>query len=260
MNEELLASIEELGLSQKEARVYLANLMIGPAAVQKIADHSGIKRVTTYVILEALVNLGLVSQSTKGKKTVFTAEDPISLRRLLDKKQQQIKEQKEHFEGVLPELQELKGLPAETPNVKFYDSAEGIKSVFKTFLISQKSAKVTYGISNIDQVYAFFPEFRANLTNPSRAQSGIKSRFIYTSAEGPILKSSDRQRNRDSRWLPVDKYPLHGDINIVGDHIVMLSLTGTRPLGVSIRSAELAKSLLALFELVWDASEKYNRK
>src|SRR4051812_25054594 len=83
MNDELIASIEDLGLSQKEARVYLANLMLGPATVQKIADQSGIKRVTTYVILESLNNLGLVSQSTKGKKTYFVAEEPSHLRRLL---------------------------------------------------------------------------------------------------------------------------------------------------------------------------------
>jgi sugar-specific transcriptional regulator TrmB len=51
MNEELIGQIEELGLSNKEARVYVANLMLGPAGVQQIADASGIKRVTTYVIL-----------------------------------------------------------------------------------------------------------------------------------------------------------------------------------------------------------------
>src|SRR6185369_9751717 len=103
-------------------------LMLGPATVQKIADQSGIKRVTTYVILESLNNLGLVSQSTKGKKTYFVAEEPSQLRRLLQKKEQAIKEQQSHFDAILPELNQLKTLPTESPNVRFYDTAEGIRT------------------------------------------------------------------------------------------------------------------------------------
>ena len=154
MNDELIASIEDLGLSQKEARVYLANLMLGPATVQKIADQSSIKRVTTYVILESLSNLGLVSQSTKGKKTYFVAEEPAQLRRLLQKKEQAIKEQQKSFDAILPELNDLKSLPTESPNVRFYDTAEGIRGVIGSFLSSHinKDIKVVYGISNLDQL------------------------------------------------------------------------------------------------------------
>src|SRR6266851_2346010 len=123
MNDQTLVShIEELGLSNKEARVYLACLSIGPSSVQRIADESGIKRVTTYVILESLVGLGLVSQSVKGKKTYFIAEDPINLERLISRREQELKEQKQNFNQILPELKTLKTQPKDAPSVKFYDS------------------------------------------------------------------------------------------------------------------------------------------
>lgn len=259
VNEDLITHIEDLGLSQKEARVYLANLMLGAATVQQIAEQSGIKRVTTYVILESLNNLGLVSQSTKGKKTFFVAEDPTQLRRLLQKKEQSIKDQKTQFEQVLPELAKLKNLPTDSPNVRFYDTAEGIKTIMASFLEnSSRDVAELYGMSNLDQVYAFFPEFRPAFGNPERTRAGIHSRFIYTSQEGPILKPTDKERNRESRFVPLDKYPLTGDVTIVGDNIVMLSLIGNKPIGITIKSAELSKSFKAIFDLAWTSADRYN--
>lgn len=260
MGDELLRSIEDLGLSQKEARVYVANLTLGPATVQKIADQADIKRVTTYVILESLAGLGLVSQSNQGKKTLFTAEDPISLRRLIDKKQQQIKDQKASFENILPELQGLKNLPTDSPSVKFYEGAEGIRSIFNSFFDSHKAdVDMVFGISNLDQLHAFFPELENVQGNPARLKAGIPSKFLYTSSRGPIFKDTDKTRNRESRYVPPDKHPLNGDITIVGNRLLLLSLTSSKPIGVTIESAELAKAIRSLFFLAWESAEKYNK-
>lgn len=261
MDENLVSSLEDLGLSEKEAKVYLANLSLGASSVQKIADHSGIKRVTTYVILESLVNLGLVSQSTKGKKTLFIAEDPLSLSRLIAKREAELDDQKASFDAMLPQLKTLKNQPSDSPSVKFYDSAEGIKSVVKTFYrtVEAEGIKEVHGISNLDHLYTIFPEFRESVSNPSRVRAGIKSYIIYTSHEGPIFKQSDKRTNRESRFVPVEKYPISGDIGIVGPHLFLLSLTGSKPLGITIRSEELAEGMRALFKLAWQAAEKSSK-
>ncbi len=259
MNEELITQIEDLGLSEKEARVYVANLMLGPATVQKIADQANIKRVTTYVILESLAGLGLVSQTNQGKKTLFTAEDPISLKRLLDKKQQELKEQKQGFESILPELLNLKNIPADSPSVMFYDSAEGIRSIFASFLAThRKEIDMVYGVSNLDQLHEFFPEIRSEFVNPERLRSSIPSKFLYTTVRGPIYKDTDKEANRVSRWVPPEKYPFNGDINVVGNYIVMVSLSGAKPIGITIQSKELARGLRAMFDLAWESAAQFN--
>jgi predicted transcriptional regulator len=252
----LISHIEELGLSNKEARIYVACLAIGPSPVQRIADQSGIKRVTTYVILESLVGLGLVSQSVKGKKTYFIAEDPTNLRRLLDKREQELKEQKHNFDQVLPELQNLKLLPKESPTVKFYDSPDGIKTIMNLFLEQGKrpGVDIVYGFSNLDQLYAYFPEFRTASANPGRVRAGIKSHMLYTSSEGPILHVSDAERNRESRFLPYSVFPMSGDFTIVGDNVLMLSLSGPRPIGITISSKELSQGLRAMFMMAWEVA------
>ncbi len=261
MNEEITNQVEELGLSNKEARVYIANLMLGPAGVQQIADASGIKRVTTYVILESLVNLGLVSQISKAKKTLFNAESPEHLRRLLEKREQSLQDQRVQLEELLPELNDLKTLPKHTPSVKLYDSAEGIKTMIKNMLIESKRSGTgtIYSMSNLDQVYEFFPEFIENDANPERLKIGVAIQAVYTSSKGAVYQGKDAGLNRNSRYVPYDKYPLTGDILICGDSFALLTLTGTRPLGVAIHSPELSKTMHGLFSLAWEAAEPYNK-
>lgn len=260
MNEQLISQIEELGLSNKEARVYVACLSLGASPVQKIADQAGIKRVTAYVILESLVSLGLVSQSVKGKKTFFNAEEPSNLRRLLDKREQELKEQKQNFEHVLPELLGLKQLPKDSPNVKYYEGVEGVQTIIDSYLDPTYlgGVELIYGFSNLDHLFNFFPDIKDAMSNPRRTRAGLKSQFLYTYSGGPILAESDKANNRVSRFLPPDEFAMSGDFSIIGDHIFMLSLAGSSPMGIAITSAALAQGLRVIFQAAWEAAEKYN--
>jgi predicted transcriptional regulator len=260
MNDKLVSHVEELGLSNKEARVYLACLALGAAPVQKIADESGIKRVTTYVILESLAGLGLVSQSSRGKKTFFVAEDPINLERLIEKREEELGEQKLNFSHILPDLKSLKAQPKDSPSVKFYDSANGIKTIQTNFFEQATKPGVgwVYGFTNLDLVLDYFPEFMKDMSNPWRRKAGIRSQLLYTSKEGPVMKETDNMRNRESRWLPPEKYPIVGDFTIVGDNILMLSLGAPNPTGITINSHELSEGLRVIFRAAWEAAAQYN--
>jgi sugar-specific transcriptional regulator TrmB len=261
MNEQLISHIEELGLSNKEARVYVACLLTGAAAVQRIADQAGIKRVTTYVILESLVGLGLVSQSVKGKKTLFIAEEPTNLRRLLDKRAEELREQQSNFEMILPELSGLKSMPVDSPNVKYYDSIEGIQTILNSFIDRGRREDVVeaYGLSNIDRVNDFFPEIKTAKSNVRRREANIHSKFLYTSARGAILHDSDAASNRESRFVPFEKFPMTSDFTIVGDNVMLLTLNGKNPLGITITSSEIAASFRAIFDITWAAAEPFNK-
>lgn len=260
MNEQqLISHIEELGLSNKEARVYVACLMVGPSPVQRIADQAGIKRVTAYVILESLVGLGLVSQSIKGKKTFFIAEEPINLERLLEKREHELRDQRLNFQQVLPELGRLKAIPKELPEVKFYDGADGVRTLFATFFSSYKgSEKEIFVISNADQLHSFFPERKSGKGNPERVKLGIRSHLIYTSERGPFYHDTDKEGSRDSRFIPLEKYPLSGDISVIGDYVIMISMVGSRPMAVTLRNQDIAAAMRVIFQMTWDMAGQYN--
>ena len=67
----MLKELQDLGLSEKEARVYL-----GQTTADKLAKHAKVNRSTTYVQLESLMKVGLMSTHEERKKTVFAPESP----------------------------------------------------------------------------------------------------------------------------------------------------------------------------------------
>ena len=71
--------LENNGLSEKEAKVYLTLLELKEALPSSISRRSGIKRPTTYVVLDQLQKKGLVSYVKKGKWQYFQAINPHSL-------------------------------------------------------------------------------------------------------------------------------------------------------------------------------------
>ena len=75
--------LQHLGLSEKEARVYIASLELGADTAQHIAQKATINRATTYVQIEALKKKGLMSEFEKGKKTLYVVESPDRLQSLL---------------------------------------------------------------------------------------------------------------------------------------------------------------------------------
>src|SRR4030042_5992747 len=119
--------LEQLGLSEKEAKVYLAVLELGEANIQQIAQKSGVKRTTAYDIINSLKEKRLLTEITKGKKAFFSAEDPRKLERQLDEK-------KETLKKILPELLSITNLLDTKPHIKFYEGNDGIKEVYKDTL------------------------------------------------------------------------------------------------------------------------------
>ena len=73
----LKSILQKIGLSDKDAEVYLACLELGTQPASVIARKAGLKRPTTYLILEGLLKRGLVSEYT-GSNVKYLAKASIS--------------------------------------------------------------------------------------------------------------------------------------------------------------------------------------
>ena len=78
--------LKKFGLNDKEIKIYLTLLKLGPTSVRKIAEKSGINRGTSYDVLKNLRTLGLVTYYHKATKQFFVAEDPHKLLEATDSK------------------------------------------------------------------------------------------------------------------------------------------------------------------------------
>src|SRR3989339_2142065 len=115
--------IKNLGLTEKQAKVYLACLQLGASKVGKIQKESGIKRTTLYDVLEDLQKIGLVSYVVKNKTRIYNPENPHKLKELIETRSKLT-------EVILPDLQKMFFSIAYRPNIRFFEGVEGIKQIY----------------------------------------------------------------------------------------------------------------------------------
>ena len=81
---DFIEDLKKYGLSEKEARLYIALLKLGPSTVNNIAEEADIVRTTTYEILKKLREEGIVASMTLNNILNFEAADPEKLAQILD--------------------------------------------------------------------------------------------------------------------------------------------------------------------------------
>lgn len=244
----MLDDLKKIGLSENEAKVYLALLELGSSTAQKIAQKAELKRPTTYVQLESLMKRGLVTSFEKNTKTLFRSEDPEHLKQVLEKEKEEQKEKAGALEKILPGLGNLYLSAGERPRVRFFEGIEGLKTIQDEFLKTKE--KLVRSVANADDIFGLFPTQSENYA-PRRVQKGIRSKIIYTSSKGDFLGESNEKMLRESKFVPLDKFSLSGEMAIYGNNI-SISEFRKKPFGVMIESEEIANSFKAIFDLLWE--------
>src|SRR4051812_16749770 len=79
----LQQALQAFNFSDKEAVIYLATLELGKGTASQIGRKAQINRSTTYVILDILINKGLVNMLGKEPKQEYVAEPPTKLVQLM---------------------------------------------------------------------------------------------------------------------------------------------------------------------------------
>ena len=97
--------LRKLGLTEKEVRVYLASLELGPSSVKKIAEIAKIPRPTTYQIIKTLENKGLFIEAKQKKKRLFVAQSPERILGILRIQKREIEEKEREFIRIISALE-----------------------------------------------------------------------------------------------------------------------------------------------------------
>lgn len=231
-------ALKQFGLTEKEAKIYLALLELGVASVQKIAQKAKIARPTAYDILESLQNQSLVSVFEKGQKKQYSPTDPAII---LDRTRQKSK----NLEDIFPQLKALYNLPLEKPKVRFYEGIEGIRVILDEVL---KEGKELFSIGSAEDIFGnldFFPAFVKK-----RVELGIQTKVILRDSK----KARERQKLgskelREVKIIPAD-YQFHALMMIFGNKVAMISLAKDY-VALLTESRELAAMQKELFRLNW---------
>ena len=171
MNDLLLATLLEFGLSDKEVRIYLALLELELATVFELAKHTGINRSSAYVVLESLKKKGLVGISDDKKIRRYIAVSPDVLAQMAQaswKKQEAIKD---NLLSILPDLKALHKETKRRPVVKIYEGKEGIVNVLSMTLLCKE--KLMRYSSSASELLKLVPE-ALMIYGPRRLEAKVK--------------------------------------------------------------------------------------
>ncbi|MDP2665261.1 MAG: helix-turn-helix domain-containing protein [bacterium] len=244
---QLSHKLEKLGLSEKEASVYLAILEVAfGLSIASIAKKTGIKRSTVYLALETLKQRGLVSISRNRNRHVYIAEDP----RVFEEK---IKEQGAYLQEVLPELLSVTNVLARKPQIRFFEGVEGIKEVYRDTLKQPDSSEIlAWATDSIDE--KFDSSWLTEKYVPSRVAVKIHSRVLAPNT--PLLKDlagDNVAALRNLRFLPSDEAPFSVEINLYGKRKMAL-ISFSEQFGIIIESVAIFETFKAIFENAWRSS------
>src|SRR3989344_921517 len=148
----LLKNLENLGLNEKQAKVYLACLELGSASVGEIAEKSGVKRTSIYNFLEDLINKGFLSEIKQDEQLLLIAEDPKTL-------EQKVKSNLTGIQNIMPELLGMFNRPGNKPKVHFYQGIAGLQKIYEETLKSKESI---YAFSDFEKMMPLMEEWMWN--------------------------------------------------------------------------------------------------
>ena len=119
---DVVRSLAEIGLTEKESEVYLALQSLESGTAYQIAQECEVKKPTVYVILEELRRKGLVLKVPHAKKALYTAND---LSEYLKAREDSLKS----VRSLLPKIRSLGS--RNRPQVYFFNGLKGISQAIE---------------------------------------------------------------------------------------------------------------------------------
>ena len=127
----------KLGLTPIESMLYEALVSKGALSVSGLAEISGLYRPQVYKYIPELIAKGLVKESRHGRRTVYIAESPRQLEKLVDNLKIEIHDQ-------LPQLLQLYATSENRPMISYFEGERGIRHIYKDLVATCKKGDIFY--------------------------------------------------------------------------------------------------------------------
>lgn len=235
----------KLGLNRNEAIVYSALLKKGTASAGEIIKDTGFHRNIVYDNLEKLVDKGLVSYISEGKKKIFQANPPEAISQMIEKEQERLDEKKDIAEEVKKSVQEYLSSKKEQQEASMFRGMKGLKVLFKDTLIEGRDYYV-FGApkASLDLMGSVYWENY----NLKREEKKIIIKMIFNE---DLREWSERIKSRltQIRFLP-KRFDSLTETMIYGDKVAIIVWT-EKPIATLIRDKNLAKAYKQYFDILW---------
>jgi sugar-specific transcriptional regulator TrmB len=241
---EISEVLTRFGLGEKEQAVYLALLPLGRTTLTPIARAAGLPVTTVQSIMSRLVEAGLVSTAKRKSRLLYEADDPIVLRRLLER-------QAEEAAGVVPFLQKLRAEEGGAAKIKVYER-ERMTDIFHQALSSKE--KMLHEIVAARDLQDVLGE-KFHFTR-RRVKAGVKLRSLRVEKREikRYVAETHLRELREAKFLPREM-TFRCSIMFWDDFTAFFT-PKDEGLAWVVQSKALSETMRLTFELLWSVGRK----
>ena len=234
-------TLEKLGLTTNEIKVYLALLDIGNSMVSMIAKKTRLHRRPVYDSLNRLLEKGLVSYAIRAGKKYFQAANPAKLLEIA-------KEREKETQSILPDLISKFKLVKPLISSEIFEGKEGLKTIMADILKEGKDWLTIGSTGKAPKALPFYLEPFARRRVKLKINRKV---LIADTPEGrSYAKNLQKQGIIRIKFLPREIQNPQ-TIWIYGNKVVIILASEEYPVMVSIENKNIANSYRDYFNWMW---------
>jgi sugar-specific transcriptional regulator TrmB len=241
---ELSTSLKNLGLSSKEASIYLALLELGKASAYVVAKKADLKKPTTYVILDGLIEKGFVSRVPRARKQLYVAEHPNELIRSYREKLNKV-------EGIIPQLLAIAQKDSKSVKTIFLEGYEGMRKALWYRLDELDNSEFVGFYASADGVdkklMDLIDEFNSAIFKKQITIRGI----VPSHRSLKRFRKGDKENRRNMKIVPYSTYSASTSIDVSESFVRILMYKELQ--AIIIDNPNVAKTVKQIFEMIWNS-------
>lgn len=220
------ALLRKAGLTESQAKGYLALIEHGTLSPAGLAEKTGESRTNGYMICEKLEQLGLATKKD-GQKAVYSPHHPSALETLAEKRRKVLVRNEQEVKGGLSPLIDLFYKFREEPGARTLQGVDGLKEVFTDILRTGKDVYLLRTIVDAQTLpVAFFEEVR-----DKKVALGIHT-YLLTPLDMHATEAMHAHRDEQTlthrTFYPDNVYTEPVELQIYGDKVAFIAYGETQ--------------------------------
>ena len=238
------ALFQEIGLTENEAKVYIALLKIGNSTSSKIISEANISGGKIYETLDKLYKRGFVSISNINGVKHFQATNPQAIINYINEQKHELTKKEDQFIEILPKLKSIQEAPSFTSETLI--GIRAIKPLVEELFASAQEPIMAMGLRGDKKKK--YNNFWWHITKEQIEAKKKKAKYLFVENKSEYYKKLSKLKHLQVKSL---KSISPAAIDIIDNHVLILTYEEDELHCVHIYNNPISKSFKAFFENLW---------
>ena len=254
MEDKHIQSLEKIGLTKPEAKVYLTLIELKESQTGPLSEKSGIPSSNIYPLLKSLQDKGFVNYRLQNNIKIFMPSSPETIKEAFKEKQKSLQEEEKEIETLIKNLKSKEALSESFSKYKYYEGIRNIRSIWAGLedeLKTMPKDKPILMYTGIKKAYesllGTYEEF-----HKERVKQKIPYKIIYPLEESEVAK----RRKKQLAEVKFANLKNEAEWGVIGDKFFTQYITKKVPRAFVIEDKVFADTFRQVFDQVWNSAKK----